>query len=72
MKLTDKQIIKIKKYISKMSVIEIWEYRKRVSMSDLDLSQANILRRYLDERANKLGKTNALIMGSEFDDDDIS
>lgn len=55
-----------------MSVIEIWEYRKRVSMSDLDLSQANILRRYLDERANKLGKTNALIMGSEFDDDDIS
>lgn len=55
-----------------MSVIEIWEYRKRVSMSDLDLSQANILRRYLDERANKIDKVNAFVVGGKLDNEDIS
>lgn len=69
MELTDQQMIKIKKDISKMSISEVWEYRKRISMSDLDLSQANILHGYLDCRANRLDRTNAIMEVSEIDDD---
>lgn len=67
--LADKQIIKLKNKISKMSLPEVWEYRQRISMSDIDQSQVNVLHGYLNDRADRLDRNNALLVRSEIDDD---